>query len=133
MYSYKDYQSIIYEENKLKIELAKDKGITFNPERLLGANLHPNRFDPFLLERLRLSFLTSKTIRDIGGTEEVKALDFKSEFDQFNEDCSVQFLIDSIDKDLNEHLKPREVYEAKLNELSIDSMDNYNLMNMYQL
>jgi hypothetical protein len=100
-------------------------------------NLYPNRFDQSLLSRLRLSFLTSQTIRDIGGTSSVKALDFKSDFDEFNETCSLQFMLDSVERDLTEVLKPKEVYEAKLNELtqggSIDSMLKYNLMNVYRL
>lgn len=117
-YSYRDYQQIVYEEAKLKAELAKERGIAFNPERLVGVNLYPNRFDQSLLSRLRLSFLSSQTIRDIGGTSSVKALDFKSDFDEFNETCSLQFMLDSVDRDLNEVLKPKEVYEAKLNELT---------------
>ena len=136
-YSYKDYQQIVYEEAKLKAELAKEKDIAFSPERLQGVNLYPNRFDQSLLSRLRLSFLTSQTIRDIGGTSSVKALDFKSDFDEFNETCSLQFMLDSVERDLTEVLKPKEVYEAKLNELtqggSIDSMLKYNLMNVYRL
>jgi len=71
-----------------------------------------------LLSRLRLSFLTSQTIRDIGGTSSVTALDFKSDFDEFNETCSLQFMIDAVERDLHEVLKPKEVYEAKLHELS---------------
>ena len=98
--------------------MAKERDIAFNPERLLGVNLYPNRFDQSLLSRLRLSFLTSQTIRDIGGTSSVKALDFKSDFDEFNETCSLQFMLDAVERDLNESLKPKEVYEAKLNELT---------------
>lgn len=90
-----------------------------------------------MLSRLRLSFLTSQTIRDIGGTKSVKTLDFKSDLDEFNETCTLQYLIDSVERDLNESLKPREVYEAKLNELTqggqIDSMEKYNLMNVHRL
>ena len=136
-YSFRDYQQIVYEEAKLKAELAKEREIAFNPERLLGVNLYPNRFDQSLLSRLRLSFLTSQTIRDIGGTKSVKTLDFKSDLDEFNETCTLQYLIDSVERDLNESLKPREVYEAKLNELTqggqIDSMEKYNLMNVHRL
>jgi hypothetical protein len=44
----------------------------FNPESLMGMVLFPNKFEQNLLSRLRLSFLTSKTIMDYGGTEKLK-------------------------------------------------------------
>jgi hypothetical protein len=60
-------------------------------------------------------------------------IDFKSDFDQFNEECSVQFLIDAIQKNLDHDLKPREVYEQKIAELKVDSMSKYNMLNVYRL
>ena len=47
-----------------------------------------------------------------GGTKKLKeTIDFTSDFDTFNEECTLQFLIDCIDKDLKSNLKPREVYQ----------------------
>lgn len=42
-------------------------------------------------------------------------------------------MIDSINNDLDNVLKPREVYVQKLNELNVDSMNKYNLLNIYRL
>ena len=81
-YSYGDYQQIVYKEQLLKRELAEFHQLSFNPERLLGVQLFSNKFDPNLLRRLRLTFLTSKTIMDIGGTEKLRGeIDFKADFD----------------------------------------------------
>lgn len=73
----------MYEEQLLKQEIANEKGIEgFNPENFTGLKLYPNKFDPDILTRLRLSFLTSKTIMDYGGTKKLKEeVDFKSYFD----------------------------------------------------
>jgi len=65
-------------------------GIPFDTERFDNIQLYPNRFDQDILTRLRLSFLTSDTIIERGGTVQVKKdVDFKSDFDTFNEECSV--------------------------------------------
>ena len=100
--------------------------------------MYENKFDPQILSRLRLSFLTSKTIMDYGGTKKLKEeVDFQSYFDQFNEECSVQFMIDSIENDLNHNLKPKEVYEQQLNEMTeigqIDSISKVNQMNINRM
>jgi len=42
-------------------------------------------------------------------------------------------LIDSIENNLQSQLKPREVYQAKLQELEINSMKKYNMMNVHRL
>ena len=75
---------------------------------------------------------------DYGGTQKLKSeVDFTSDFDTFNEECSVQYMIDAIDQNLDVQLKPKEVYESKLNELteigSIDSLEKYNIMNVHRL
>jgi hypothetical protein len=89
-YSFGDYQQIVYEEQTLKSELGQHFKIPFHTERLMGVNLFPNRFDQTLLKRLRLSFLTSQSIMDIGGTQKLKeTVDFETDFDMFNEECSV--------------------------------------------
>ena len=88
-YSFGDYQQIVYEEARLKAELSKEKGIAFDTERFQGVNLFANKREQPLLARLRLSFLTSQTIREVGGTSKVKALDFGFDFNEFNEECSV--------------------------------------------
>ena len=85
-----------------------------------------------------MAFLTSQTIIDYGGTEKLKKeVDFSDYFDSFNESCSVQFLIDSVEKDLKHHLKPREVYEQQLKELQdigqVDSVHKVNLLNVLRL
>ena len=52
---------------------------------------------------------------DFGGTALLKEkVDFQSYFDPFNEECTVQFMIDSINNDLETVLKPREVYQLKI-------------------
>jgi hypothetical protein len=57
----------------LKIELSEAQNIPgFNTDTLSGLKLFANKFDPEILTRLRLSFLTSKTIMDFGGTAKLK-------------------------------------------------------------
>lgn len=81
-YYFEDYQQIVYEEQALKQELRELKKIGYHPEVIFGMNLFPNKFEQQLLQRLRLSFLTSKTIMDFGGTAKLKEeVDFKSYFD----------------------------------------------------
>ena len=72
---------------------------------------------------------------DFGGTALLKEkVDFQSSFDVFNEECTIQFMIDSINSDLDTVLKPREVYQLKIQELGqIDTMNKYNLLNVYRL
>ena len=38
-----------------------------NPN-MLSVPLHTDKFDPAIMQQLRLSFLSSKTIMDMGGT-----------------------------------------------------------------
>lgn len=65
------------------MELSESKNIPgFNTDGLTGLKLYTNKFDADILTRLRLSFLTSKTIMDYGGTKKLKEeVDFKSYFD----------------------------------------------------
>lgn len=137
-YTYGDYQQILYEEQMLKEKFSSELLIPFDEERFMGANLFPNKFEQSLLTRLRLSFLTSRTIMDFGGTEKLsQEVDFKSFFDQFNEDCTLQFMIDSVEQDLKQHLKPKEVYLQRLAELEdlglVDSVDKLNELNVLRL
>ena len=62
-------------------------------------------------------------------------VDFLSEFDTFNEECSVQFMLDSINYNLEKDLKPKEFYEAKVNELTLNmnSLQKYNNLNVHRL
>ena len=62
-------------------------------------------------------------------------IDFQSEFDTFNEECSIQFMIDSITHNLESELKPKEFYSAKVEELhmSLSSMHAYNSLNVHRL
>lgn len=67
----------------------------------MGVNLFPNKFEQDIFAKLRLSFLTSGTIMDYGGTAKLKQeVDFKSKFDDFNEGCTMQFIVDQIKRDL---------------------------------
>ena len=68
---------------------AEEKKIFFNSESFSGAQLYPNRFDQDLLARLRLGFVTSKYLIDNGGSKILENLDFKKEFDPFNEECTL--------------------------------------------
>jgi hypothetical protein len=75
---------------------------------------------------------------DFGGTQKIiDEIDFRTPFNEFNENCCLSFLHDVFKKDLTVQLKPRYVYETKLHELcevgTIDSMTKFNLMNVYRL
>lgn len=121
----------------MKEELSGAKAIPYYPTSTSMIELFPNRFDQKILQRLRLSFLTSQTIRDVGGTAFIRdEVDFRSEFDLFNEECSVQFLMDAVAEDLRAHLKPREVYQQKIFELEqggLDSMTKFQLLSLHRL
>lgn len=135
-YPFGSSQQIVYEEARLKSELGQQKSITYNQDVLHQVQFYPNRFDQKLLARLRLAFLTSQTIRDVGGTQAIRDTDFSTDFDEFNRECSLQFLIDSIDKDLSHKLKPREVYQQKIAELEergIDSLAKFGMLNVHRL
>lgn len=111
-YPYGEYQQVVYEELRLKEQLSSERLLPFDAELFQGTSLYPNRFEQSVLQRLRLAFLTSRTIMDYGGTAKLtEEVDFKSYFDEFNESCALQFLIDSVEMDLKGNLKPREVYE----------------------
>ena len=87
------------------MDLGQEKDVPYNAERLYGVELYPNRFDQNLLKRLRLTFLTSHSIMELGGTAQLKAdIDFQSPIDEFNEDATVQFLKDAVERDLNTNL-----------------------------
>lgn len=70
---------------------------------------------------------------DNGGSKLLDNIEFTKEFDPFIENCTTQFLIDSIEKELFDKMKPREVYEAKLKELQVNSLKNFNLLNLHRI
>jgi len=64
------------------------------------------------MRRLRLAFLTSRQVTEIGGTKKLfEEIDFGSMLTEENEATCIQFMIDVIGKDLRANFKPTEVYE----------------------
>lgn len=73
---------------------------------------------------------------DYGGTAKLREeVDFKQYFDQFNEECTVQFMIDKLSEDLHS-LKPSEVYGQIRDEVNIagpQSINDINKLNIARL
>jgi hypothetical protein len=62
------------------------------------------------MPQLRLSFLTSKILMDIGNTAEVENYDFKSMVEPNEERMIHDFLIESLEGHLS-NLKPKDHYQ----------------------
>jgi hypothetical protein len=107
-FPYHDYSALLYEEQTLKKELATKLKIPMNPN-VLAATLHTGKFDATIMQQLRLSFLSSKTIMDLGGTHSIEQHDFKSKVDNQSERMAYDFLIENLEKHLG-NLKPQDHY-----------------------
>jgi len=70
-FPFHDYSALLYEEQALKKNLAAKLKIPINPN-VLAAQLHSDKIDPAILQQLRLSFLSSKTIIDQGGSHMIE-------------------------------------------------------------
>jgi len=70
------------------MQLSKLKGVPYYPLSTPMLNFYTNKFDPTILESLRLSLLTSQTIRECGGSQFFldEGFNFKSSFNNFNEE-----------------------------------------------
>lgn len=80
-FPFHDYSALLYEEQALKKNLAAKQKIPMNPN-VLAAQLHTDKIDPAIMQQLRLSFLSSKTIIDQGGSHKIEKHDFKSQVDE---------------------------------------------------
>lgn len=80
-----------------------------NPN-VLGLTLHMDRFDAAIMQQLRLSFLSSKTIIDHGGTQLIEQHDFKSKVDDQSERMAYDFLIENLERHLG-NLKSLDHYK----------------------
>jgi hypothetical protein len=82
----------LYEESALKKKVSQRLRIPFN-QNFLSATLHTDKFDGSIMQQLRLSFLTSKTLMDIGGSHHIDNHDFKTYLDKNTESMAYDFLI----------------------------------------
>jgi len=87
----------LYEEIELKKRLSKKLGVQLNQNGLRNVILHPDKFDSGILPQLRLSFLTSKILMDIGSTAAVENHNFKSIVEPNMERMIYDFLIESLE------------------------------------
>ena len=72
---YREWQALLYEEEKLKVEISKKQRI---PLTAGGVNCEfmNDRFSKETLRKLRLGFMTSKMLIDNGGSRFVEGKDF---------------------------------------------------------
>ena len=75
-----DHMGLLYEEAQIKKEIAIQCQIPINPEQLTSV-LYNDRMDGSMLRQLRLSFLTSQSIINLGGGEAMRQKDFKQPID----------------------------------------------------
>ena len=95
-----------------------------------------NRFPKNVLQNLRLSFLTSKTLLDNGGASFVKDIDFTQPFEAENEKLCFDFLLERFAAHLTQ-TKSDDYYRDQIAKLTegrqISSLSEYNKLNMYRL
>ena len=106
---YHDYSAFLYEESALKKKVSQRLRIPFN-QNFLSATLHTDKFDGSIMQQLRLSFITSKTLMDIGGSHHIDNHDFKTYLDKNTESMAYDFLIQSLESNLGD-LKPLDHYQ----------------------
>ena len=104
-----------------------------NSHALRNVYLHPDKFNQDIMRTLRLSFLSSKTLIDNGGASFAMKQDFKSPVDEQSERMSFDFLMQTLEENLN-NLKPREHYQAVIEDpKQIETVSDYNLRNMHTI
>lgn len=85
------------------------------------------------MRQLRLSFLTSKVLMDIGGSSAVEDSDFKAIIEPNLERMSLDFLIEALEQHMG-NLKPEEHYKQIVqNDRQVASLSEYNQRNIAQL
>jgi len=90
---YHDYSALLFEEQDLKKTVAQRERIPFN-QNFLGATLHHDKFDPKIMQQMRLGFLSSRAIMGQGGgTQGFVDRDFAELVDGTCERMSYDFLI----------------------------------------
>ena len=62
-----EYDAVLYEEAKLKTDLSKKLNIPLTGGKVNNAEFMNNRFPKEILRKLRLTFLSSKTLLENGG------------------------------------------------------------------
>ncbi len=82
---------------ELKKRISKKLGVHLNQNGLKNVILHTDKFDSGLMPQLRLSFLTSKILMDIGSTAVLENNDFKSMVEPNMERMIYDFLIESLE------------------------------------
>ena len=101
-FPYHDYNSLIFEEQKLKKEKIKELKFAFMP-KVMQVKLHPDKFAHEQIKMLRLAFLTSKTLINNGGSSFALNNDFSLPIDETNESMVYNFLLESIEGHLEKY------------------------------
>ena len=112
-YPFREYDRLLYEEAGLKTDLSKKHGIPISTSGLPNAEFMNDRFPVDVLKRMRLSFLTSKTLLDNGGVSFLDDKDFSEPLDMHNESMVLNFLENRFEANLNQ-LKSEEFYRDKI-------------------
>jgi hypothetical protein len=95
--------------------------------------LHPNKFDPVIMQTLRLAFLTSRTLIEKGGSEFAMSQDFLKMIDFDSERMAYDFLIESLEGHVS-NLKSESHYRHIVEDTSqIQTTSDYNQRNLAQL
>ena len=97
------------------------------------SSLHSNKFDPAIMKQLRLSFVSSKAIMDMGGAQQLREADFSKMVDPLSEKMAYEFLIDNVEQHLA-RIKPEDHYlNITKSETQITTLHEFNLRNAAQL
>ena len=75
-FTFREFDSLVYEEAGLKTDISQKLSIPISAKGLLNVDFMNNRFPKDVLKKLRLSFLTSKTLLDNGGSAFLNDKDF---------------------------------------------------------
>ena len=125
-----DYGTIAYEETDLKVHHSKRIGIPYSQEALFNAVLYGDKFSSEVLRQIRLTFLTSRCLMNNGGATWLDDKDFNEALDMENERMTFDFLIEGLEKQLN-NLKPRDHYQNSLDQMpQVTSVREMNQMNL---
>lgn len=99
---------------------------------LANVELFPNKFQQDILRTLRLSFTTSQLLMQHGGRQFVDGSDFKRPIDPENERMSLDFLIQHLEG-LLAKFRPAEAYQSVIDELKVESKQQYDRLNIHRL
>lgn len=118
----------MYEELALKKEIGARVNVTLSQEQFHGS-LHINKFDSAVMQQLRLAFLTSKQIMDLGGKQGLGHTDFKTMVHPTNERMCYDFLIDNFEQSLD-NLNPQKYRDTLDSETQVQSLLEFNARNI---